>query len=250
MWGLSYELLALIALALISGGIVKGITGLALPVTSLAITLNFLEPKLCISLLVLPILVTNAWQAFRTGLSLDLLMRFWLMACCLVGFLIISATIVIELEKNILFLCLGLSVAIFASSNLIKPQRQPIKKLTEKILGPIAGILGGMLGGVSTMWGPPITMFLMLLNLSKDEWIRVVSLIWFLGSIPLTIAYVNNGMLNANTVPLSIYACIPGMIGIFIGEHIRHKVPQEIFRKILLCLLFFIGLDLMRRAIF
>ena len=248
MFGLSAEVLTLVGIALVAGGIVKGVTGLALPIVSLAIAINFLSPKTTIALLVFPILVTNCWQAFRTGLSFRLFKRFQLMIALFVSFLVFSATIVVDLKTDVLFLCLGTAVAIFAISNLIKPQRKPLSQNSEKIIGSIAGICGGMLGGVSTMWGPPITMFLVLLKLDKDEWVRVVALIWFVGSIPLTITYFSNGILNTETIPLSMYACIPGMIGIFIGENLRKRVKQEKFRKILLFLLFAIGLDLIRRA--
>ncbi len=248
MFGLSAEVLMLVGVALIAGGIVKGVTGLALPIVSLAITINFLAPKTTIALLVFPILITNCWQAFRTGLSFSLFRRFRLLIVLFIIFLVFSATIVVDLKTDILFLCLGAAVTIFAVSNLVKPQRKSLSQYSEKIIGPIAGVCGGLLGGVSTMWGPPITMFLVLLNLDKDEWVRVVALIWFVGSIPLTITYLSNGILNIETIPLSIYACIPGMIGIFIGENLRKRVEQEKFRKILLCLLFAIGLDLIRRA--
>ena len=80
--------------------------------------------------------------------------------------------------------------------------------------------------------------------------IRTVGLIWFAGAIPLTIAYWQNGVLNATTAPLSAYACIPGMIGIWIGELVRDRIPQETFRKVMLAALVIIGLNLIRRAVF
>ena len=49
---------------------------------------------------------------------------------------------------------------------------------------------------------------------------------------------------------LSVYACIPGMIGIRIGEIIRDRINQETFRKAMLVMLFLIGLNLIRRALF
>ena len=119
MFGLSNEILGLIAVAFIAGGIIKGITGLALPIVSLAISINFLDPKIAIALLVLPILVTNGWQAFRTGLSLRLISRFRLMIFFFIITLILSALMVVELETSVLFFSLGTAVTIFSFSNLL-----------------------------------------------------------------------------------------------------------------------------------
>ena len=93
-------------------------------------------------------------------------------------------------------------------------------------------------------------MYLMMLKLDKDTWVRTIGLVWFCGSVPLAIAYWQNGVLNPDNFWLSAYACVPGMIGIRIGEKLRDKINQETFRKVLLVILFIIGLNLIRRAVF
>tara|TARA_B100000579_G_scaffold327299_1_gene277234 strand:- start:27 stop:200 length:174 start_codon:yes stop_codon:yes gene_type:complete len=57
-------------------------------------------------------------------------------------------------------------------------------------------------------------------------------------------------MLNSKTAPLSLYTCLPGMLGIWIGDMIRRRINQETFRKVMLPVLFVIGSNLIRRAIF
>ena len=57
-------------------------------------------------------------------------------------------------------------------------------------------------------------------------------------------------MLNSETTPMSLYTCLPGMLGIWIGEMIRRRINQETFHKVMLLALFVIGINLIRRAIF
>ena len=109
---------------------------------------------------------------------------------------------------------------------------------------------GGLLGGVSTIWGPPMTMYFVMLRLSKDMFVRTIGLVWFAGSIPLVLAYVENGILTAEVAPLSLLACVPGLAGMWVGQKIRGRVDQETFRKALLITLFVMGLNLIRRAVF
>ncbi len=250
MFGLEISTLAIIFAALCMGGIAKGVTGIGLPIISIAILVNFLSPTLSIAIVVIPILVTNFWQAVRSRDVLAPVKRFWPTILCFMGSLILATRLLIELNNQVLFAILGGSVVIFSASSLFKPRAQAISPQTERWLGPMAGIAGGFLGGISTIWGPPLMMFLMTLNLKKDDWVRTVGLIWFTGALPLTFSFWANGMLNEQSLPLSVLACIPGMLGILIGEKIRGRINQENFRKVMLILLFLIGVNLMRRAIF
>jgi len=250
MFGYEALTLAVVTVSLVIGGTVKGITGIGLPIVAMAVLLNFIDPKVTLAIVVLPILVTNLWQAFRMGNVLEPLKRFWLLITVFLAFLFVGAQLVVALDTDMLFGVLGVCLFIFAASNLIRPRVHPLTPATQKWAGPLAGAAGGMLGGLSTIWGPPLMMYLVMLKLDKDTWIRTVGLIWFAGSIPLTVAYFHNGVLNADTAPLSAYACVPGMVGIRIGEVIRDRINQETFRKVMLVALIIIGLNLIRRAIF
>ena len=165
-------------------------------------------------------------------------------------FLFIGVDLAINLNRNLMLLSLGISVTVFSASTLIKPPSAPLSKATERLVGPIAGAMGGILGGVTTIWGPPMLMLLVLLKLDKQTWIQTVGVIWFIGSISLGVAYWYNGILNIQTATLSALACIPGMIGIWLGESVRKLINIDTFRKILLITLFLIGGNLIRRGLF
>jgi uncharacterized protein len=250
MFGFDALTITVITLSMVLGGTVKGITGIGLPIVAMAFILHFVDPKVTLAILVLPILITNLWQVTRAGNIMQPLRRFWLMTLTFLIFLFVGAQLVVKLDTNVLFAVLGVCVAAFSASNLIRPRPHPLAPRTEKWAGPVAGALGGVLGGLSTIWGPPMMMYLVMLKLDKDTWVRTVGLIWFSGAVPLTIAYWQNGILNADTAPLSAYACVPGMVGIRIGELIRDRIPQETFRKVMLAALVIIGLNLIRRAVF
>ncbi len=250
MFGYDTPTLAVISAAIFVGGIVKGVSGIGLPIVTIAIVVNFVSAPVALAIVVAPILVTNLWQAVRAGNLFAPLRQFAPMIICFIVFLVLTAHFVVNIDPNALFGILGVCVTIFTLSNFIRPPVEPLSPKTQKWAAPLAGTLGGILGGVSTIWGPPMMMYLVLLKLPKDIWVRVVGLVWFLGSIPLTLSYWANGILNAQTIPLSIYACLPGMAGILVGEVIRKHIDQETFRKVLLIALFIIGLNLIRRAVF
>ena len=250
MFGLEWEIIAFMSAALVVGGVVKGVVALGLPIVTMAFTLNFMEPLTVLGMLVAPILVTNLWQSSRTGNLLEPLRRFWPMITAAIIFLFIGAEIVVAMNTAVLFAMLGCFVVLFSATNLMKPRVHPLRPETEKWAGPLAGAFGGFLGGISTIWGPPMMMYFVMLKLEKDYFVRTVGLAWFSLAVPLTFAYWRNGVFSGDIIPLSLYACIPGMIGIRIGEAIRDKIDQETFRKVMLVVLLIIGLNLIRRAVF
>ena len=250
MFGYDLGLIAIMTAALITGGIVKGVVAIGLPIVTIAILLNFMPPTTVLAIVVLPIVITNLWLSVRAGNLMEPVRRFWMMVACFVFFLFVGARLVVELDTRVLFGVLGTCVAIFSATSLLRPRVHPLKPRTEKWAGPLAGILGGLLGGVSTIWGPPMMMYLMMLKLDKDTWVRTVGMVWFAGSVPLAIAYWRNGIFSGDVIYLSLYACVPGMIGIRIGELIRERIDQDTFRKVMLAMLFLIGLNLIRRAVF
>jgi len=243
------NLLLIISGSLFLGGIVKGISGVGLPIISIAILVNFFSPHVVLAIVVVPIIITNFWQGFRSKNIKGLLTQFAPMISCFIPVLTITAYLVVDIDVKYLFATLGISFSIFSISNLVRPPPFPLSTKTQKWLAPLAGIMGGLLGGVSTIWGPPLMMYLVLMKLPKDAFVQVVGLIWSLGSLPLAISYWANGMINNTTLPLSIYACFPGMLGIFIGELFRKRISQETFRRFLMIILLIIGINLIRRAL-
>ncbi len=247
--GLDGSLLTIAAAALIMGGIVKGAIGVGLPIVTIAILSNFLPVPLVLALVTVPILLTNLWQAVRSGNLMEPLRRFWPMVVCLLVVLWFSAKLVVTLDPRVLFVLLGSVVGLFAISSHFRVT-WTVPPEAEKWAAPLAGTIGGFLGGISTIWGPPMMMYFIMLKLPKEAYIRAVGLVWFAGSLPLVVAYVSHGILTADNAPLSAIACIPSFVGMAVGQWLRGKVNQETFRKGLLLFLFVIGVNLIRRGLF
>jgi hypothetical protein len=92
-------------------------------------------------------------------------------------------------------------------------------------------------------------MFMLMTDVKKEDYIGAVGVIWFLGAIPLVILFYMNGIVHSGNIGYSLSACLPAMAGMWAGQKIRQKIPQETFRKVLLVTLLLIGINLIRRAI-
>ena len=236
-------------LGIFIGGISKGVTGLALQITALAVALNFVDAHSGLALIALPLLVTNIWQSFGSGDVLTPFKRFWPITLTFVIGLCIGGQLISFLDKQMMFIIIGASAVIFAVSQYFKPPRDALGPRAEKILGPVAGAVGGVMGGLTSVWGPPIMMYMFALKLDKDLWVRSLTFMFLAGSLTLVLVFLENGILAGERIWLSAAACVPAMVGILIGERIRQYINETLFRNILLIALFGIGLNMIRRAV-
>ena len=248
MLGLDGDQLLIIAVAMLLGGVVKGVTGIGLPAVGVAILSNFFPVAFVLGVIIVPIVLTNLWLVVQAGKPLEPIRRFWPMIACLLVAIYLTTQLVVRLQPEVLYGLLGLAVMTFSVTSFIRPSRG-LSPATERWAGPLAGTLGGILGGLSTLWGPPMMMYFVMLGLPKEAFVRTVGLVWFAASIPLVVGYAENGILSAEMAKISALACVPGFFGMWLGTLLRRRIDQETFRKALLLALFIVGLNLIRRAL-
>ncbi len=240
-------LLAVTALAF--SGVVKGMVGVGFPVVAMSILTVFLDPVAAIGLVSIPVLATNAWQAFQANSYAAVFKRFWPLIVTLVVGTWIGGLAVAQVDTNVLLGAIGGIAVIFSLFSVLSPNLH-ISSGKEKFFGPFTGIVAGIIGGLTTVHGPPVMMYLLALNLKKDEFVGTVGLIWFCGSIPMVIAYIYKGILGPNEIVWSLLAVIPAFLGLFFGQLMRSKINQKAFKNVLIAVLFIIGVNLIRRSIF
>lgn len=237
-------------LAMAAGGFAKGVVGFALPLIGVSIAGSFMPYQVAVALLIVPMLVSNLFQALRHGLAAALgsLRDYWLMNLLLVVMIALSAQLVLALPDRALFAILGITVALFGASQLAgwRP-RFPMRHRARVEAG--VALVGGFFGGLSGVWGPPIIMYLVAADLPKGEMVRVQSLSFLLGSLVLFFAHLHSGVLNPVTLPVSTWMVLPTMAAMFAGYEVHDRLDQELFRKVTLVVLVLTGLNLLRRAL-
>lgn len=241
--------IAICALGMALGGLVKGTIGMGLPMVAVAVMSTFLPVPLVLGIVSIPIVLTNVWQAFYAGLPLSPLRRFWPTILTLLVGIWFGAGLVAIIDPKQLFAVIGVTVVVFSAFNLFRPTGA-LPPRAAVWLGPIAGGASGILGGLSTIWGPPILMYFLALRLKKEDLVQTMGLVWTCGSPPLLVAYVHHGILTAETAPIAAYACVPAFLGLWLGQWLRRVIDEELFRKVILSFLILVGLNLIRRALF
>ena len=109
----------------------------------------------------------------------------------------------------------------------------------------IAGIIAGVLGGLSSIWSPPIAMYLFARGVSKEIFISTTGFLFLAGSVPLALGYFLSGVLTVSIIFNSLIGLFVVVVGFKTGEHLRQKVSQELFKKIILWSFLIMGIRLL-----
>jgi uncharacterized protein len=236
--------------ALAAGGFAKGVVGFALPLIALSALGSFLPFEVALGLLIVPTLVSNAFQASRNGLAAawESVVDHWLLLAILVVMIALCAQLVVVLPDWALFGMLGGFVTLFGASQLAgwRPRLRPERR---RVWEMAAGLVGGFFGGISAIFGPPVVMYLLAAEVQKVEMVRVQALCFLAGSLVLVGAHFASGVLNAVTAPMSAALVIPTLAAMFVGYMVQDRLDQELFRRITLVVLVVAGLNLVRRAL-
>ena len=135
-------------------GLVKGITGFAMPMIMISGIGSFLSPEVALAGLILPTLIANAWQAMRQGIQAawSSARKHWLYLTMVLICLVISAQFITMIPTSVLFLILGVPVTAFALLQLLgwRPQ---LAQENHRVAEIGVGAMAGSLGGLSGVWG-------------------------------------------------------------------------------------------------
>ena len=242
------QLVFVAMLVFLLAGVIKGIAGIGLPTASLSLLVQFVDPRVAVSLLLVPLLVSNVWQVYRGGDIRESVSTLWPFALTCLVFTWIAANRVVGMDTRWLVVLLGASILAFVLSSFLK-QLPRIPEQYDRWVQVGAGGLAGVLGGLTAIWGPPMIMYLLARRPSNDDFVRYTGFLFVVGSIPLTIAYWRSGLFGFELAVVSLLMVLPTLVGFAVGERIRPRLNGRHFRLFVLIFFAIMGLNLIRRAI-
>ena len=247
--GVDGTIIAAAAAAFFCGGLVKGVAGMGLPLTSIALLTLFVDLRLATPLLVIPILATNFLQAFRGGRFVELFRRDWPMLMGGAAGVWLGVRALYRIELSYLMITLGIIVVGYSLINLFAV-RLSVSEASRPVVSPIVGLFSGVLAGTTGSIGLPVAIYFQALGRAKDVFVQSVGIQFLITGSILAVALLNEKGLNAETLPLSTLALVPTFIGLWSGQRVRDRVSEDRFRTWLFVLLLLIGLNLIRKGIF
>ena len=241
-------ILITVGVAFLCGGIVKGITGMGLPLTSIALMSIVIDLQIAIPLLIVPIIATNIFQAFQGGHFKELITKSWPMLLTAAIGVFGGTYALYRLDSSYLLMVLGVIVFLYSINNLCAVRLHCSEK-SWPIVSPIIGFFSGILAGTTGSIGIPVVIYFQALGMTKNLFVQALGIQFLITGTILTISLIREGKLEIENATISALALIPSVLGMFTGKSLREKVSEEKFRIWLYILLLLIGLNLIRKGI-
>jgi uncharacterized membrane protein YfcA len=243
----SVAALALIALAFLLAGVVKGVLGMGLPTVAMALLGLVMAPAQAAALLVIPSLATNLWQLAAGPGMRATVKRFasMMLTIALGTFLGIA---MLAGATSAATAALGAVLALYGVSGLIS-LRFRVPPRHEPWLSPVIGFLTGILTGATGVFVIPAVPYFASLELEKEELLQTLGLAFTVSTLSLAAGLMYAGHFNAGAGTASLLALAPAAAGMFLGQLIRSRLSPEAFRRCFFAALIPLGGYMVIRAI-
>ena len=233
-----------VVFALFVSAFIKGSMGLGFSTIGLAILANVIELKTAISIVILPSLFSNILVMVDAGnFRLSLKTFFWMFFMAAPGMAI--GLLLLHQTDGAVSISILAAVLIFYGVWGLVNHRFKIDDAFIPKMNPVIGFLTGAVNGATGSQIFPIMPYLLSLNISKDMLVQSINVSFTLCSLIMLSSLLYTGMLDTGSILRYSLGLIPVAIGIYLGNLVRKKIRDDLFKRLVMVLIILLGLLLL-----
>jgi uncharacterized membrane protein YfcA len=243
------EIVAMVVATFLLAGFIKGVIGMGLPLVALAFLGSTLGVREALTIMLIPGLVTNTWQALAGPAFGELIRRLWsFLAVAGLG-VWVGVGVLAGARSETMVALLGATLVTYCAVTMLRAQLPPPGR-REPWMSPLMGGLGGVMFGMTGIIIVPSILYLQTLGLRRDVFVQALGITFVAITLALGTSLFGRSLLTQDLVLMSLTALIPTAAGLALGQRYRHHISEERFKRIFLIALLVIGLDMLRRSLF
>lgn len=235
--------LLIIAIALAIGGLVKGITGIGMPIIAIPIMAEFLGVEHSVLIMIPSIIIMNGWLVWsQRADAKDVAEMPALLAYGCVG-VIGGSWILFAASERLLATILALWIGVYILIRLLHPSMS-FSLQTRHKLTPVVGSLAGIFQGATGISAPILATYLHALRLRPGAYVFAVATPFAVLALAQFLTYVWFEMYTQKILLESGLVLLPALITIPLGARIRTRIDQQLFDHMIMLLIGIMGVRL------
>jgi uncharacterized membrane protein YfcA len=223
--------LGIVAAAFVLAGLVKGVTGLALPTVGIGLLSLAMPPAHAAALIVVPAFITNVWQMIGgPGLG-RLIRRLWLMQSGVCFGTWAGAGLMTGSKAGLASVALGVALLAYATIGLTNVRVPHVPASAEWWLGPFVGGATGLMTAATGVFVIPAVPYLQALSFDREDLMKALGLSFSVSTVALAWSLAGSGSLDLRTGFYSLLALLPALVGMIVGQRLLRVMRPIIFRR-------------------
>lgn len=220
-------------------GVAKGVLGMGLPTLAVGLLALAMSPAEAAVLLLVPSLVTNAWQALDGRALAPLLRRFWPMLLAIAAGTLCTVGWLAGAPTRAAAVGLGICLAVYGVLGLSGATAGwRVRGGTGS--STAAGFVTGAISGASGVFVLPAVPYLQACGLARDALVQALGLAFTTSTIALGVGLWLHDALPAADLARSSWMLPSALAGMALGRALRRRMDKARFKRV-----FFAGLVLL-----
>jgi uncharacterized membrane protein YfcA len=223
---------------------VKGTTGLGYSTCALPFLVAAVGLRTAIVIVPIPAMAANIGLLFGAGHVRAIFKRFWVFYAATIPGIFYGTTLLGWVDQQSATRVLGLITVSYVLYAIVRPNLH----LPASWEGPLqlpAGILNGFLTGLTGSQIMPLLPYMLSLKLNANEFVQAVNIAVVTASMILILALIYSGLMTWPLAGASVIGIVPASLGVYLGNHLRSKIPSATFRTVVLFTLLAMGFSFM-----
>jgi uncharacterized membrane protein YfcA len=246
---IDHLILIQVILIFLAGGVVKGLIGVGLPTVTLTLLSFIFDIKESISIILLPVIITNLYQMLNGKHLKQIIDDTKIFQISAVPTVFLGFYFLLLLKSDTILLILAIVLIYNSFLGLLKYEIK-FKNYKSKYYQILIGGLTGTVTGISGIYTMPFIFLLQSLQYSKNKAIQLMGLTFFLFACTQFLLFILYDLISFKILALSSIACIPILLGVYLGTVLRRNISENIFKMLFNLMLVFMGILLIIKTIF
>jgi uncharacterized membrane protein YfcA len=233
-------------LALSIGAVVKGATGMGLPLVALPVIASVMGLQHAVGLMTIPLILTNVMQVWRfrdTAREEGMGFMPAFLVTCAVGVVLGTWALTSFPERALLF-TLGVIILGYIALKLAAPHLVVSASLAQKT-SPFVGTATGILHGATGISAPIGVTYIHAMGFRREKHLFAVSAMFLLLSAVQLPALFVAGVMRPEWLLQGILALVPILVFMPVGQALAGKLSRKAFDRMILIFLGVMGLKML-----
>ncbi len=222
-----------IAVALLLGGMVKGITGIGVPLVAMPILSQFLPIRHAVLLLSMPIILGNIPQALEGG---EVLATARKIAAPIAGTVlgnVVGVAILLSLNTGHAQAASG-ALLIVAAALMLSAPKLNLPEAWQKPVGLALGFGAALMESIASVPGPLLATYLISSGATGRAFTKQIAIILVVSIVTLITTFSGAAHASAADLAISAAASLPAIAGMWLVRPLRDKMSPRVFRMVVL----------------